>query len=406
MLIMYAAPAKNLVGVEVDMSTLNADTSDPESLRQSTIEQRKYFNHDDETTKAAKALGLLASNFLMIRPWCDSSVEGGLDWDEYIYRHEHQHRRTYSGFSSCFLRTLENLVVKTRPEDVEKDIVLPPMRHRVVYIKPCWFDKMTANLFIQVLRANAITSERSDVDYLFHKNSTKSRHSLIRNLRQSNFTWTGFSLADVESTLETSNKYLTKDDKSCSIEDAELLLESSRVISQLCQSEEWKALSRAHEVGVAVEAWPAESEEFFALTYPERPAVLGLTQLLDGQLHVDSHILSEDPTKGLDQVGQIARSKIIAMNETENVVKEVEGGPHIESPLSKTGVPASCVGNTPLTSRRASTMVSKASSQKTERKEPLEDKLDTSEKTTSVQARPRKRKLITARYTSKGNYIS
>lgn len=100
-----------------------------------------------------------------------------------------------------------------------------------------------------MLRANAITSERSDVDYLFHKNSLKARHSLIRNLRQSNFTWTGFSIDDVATTLETSAKYLAKEDKNCSIDDENALLESCQAISALISSESWKALSQAHEVG-------------------------------------------------------------------------------------------------------------------------------------------------------------
>lgn len=136
------------------MSTLDVEETDPAPLRELTIEQRKSFRSDDENIKAAKALGILASNFLMMRPWCNSASDQGLNWDEHIYRHEDQYRKTYSGFSSCFERTLKSLVVKTRPEDVEKDIVLPPMKHRVVFLKPCWFDKMTANLFIQVLRAN------------------------------------------------------------------------------------------------------------------------------------------------------------------------------------------------------------------------------------------------------------
>lgn len=264
--IVSGTPAKDLVGVEVDLATHDDDSADAKLSRELVVEQRKAFNLDDENTKAAKALGTLASHFLMVRPWADSSSEGRLDWEDYIYRHEHLHKKTYSGFSTCFRRTLEGLVVKTRPDDVEKDITLPPKRHRVVYLKPCWFDKMVylfayllhnitadnvqvQNLFVQVLRANAITSERSDVDYLFHKNSAKARHSLIRNLRQSNFTWTGFSIDDVAATLETSSKYLAKQDKNCSLEDANSLLESCQAISTLVASESWRALSQAHEVG-------------------------------------------------------------------------------------------------------------------------------------------------------------
>ncbi|CAI6265885.1 unnamed protein product [Periconia digitata] len=351
--VVSGTPAKNLVGVEMDLLAMEEEASDESSLRERAIEQRKTFRPDNENKKAAKALGTLASNFLMVRPWSDSSAEGKLDWDEYIYRHEHHYRKTYSGFSSCFLRTLQGLVIKTRPEDVNQDIRLPSMTHRVVYLKPCWFDKMTANLFIQVLRANAITSERSDVDYLFHKNSVKARHSLIRNLRQSNFTWTGFSLEDVTSTLETSRKYLDKAEKECSVSDAQLLLESSSIVAELTKSESWIALSTAHEVGMAVQNFPKDCEKSFSLAYPDQPSMIGITQLLDGQLHIDSHILSENPSKGLDAVGQAAKAKIAAIAEAEDGTKETKDKAKGDIQLVKAGVPSSCVGSQPVTSRRA-----------------------------------------------------
>lgn len=331
----------------------------------------------------------------MVRPWCDSTIETKLDWDEYVYRHEHHYRKTYSGFSSCFLRTLEGLVVKTRPEDVDKDIVLPPMRHRIVYLKPCWFDKMTANLFIQVLRANAVTSERTDVDYLFHKNSAKARHSLIRNLRQSNFTWTGFSLSDVISTIETSEKYLAKEDKSCSREDADLLFESSHVISKLATSQAWIALSTAHEVGMAIHTWPQAYEQDFSLTYPAKPTMVGITQLLEGQLHVDSNILSQDPTTGLDIVGQTVRAKISAMAEAEDKGKFDVERMSADSQLQKSGVPSSCIGGQQsLTSRRASAMTGKLFTQKGVMAEAPGSPQDSMNPPSPV--RPRKRKLTLA----------
>ncbi|KAF2116911.1 P-loop containing nucleoside triphosphate hydrolase protein [Lophiotrema nucula] len=349
--VVSGTPAKDLVGVEVDISSLEAD-DEFAAVRDTTMGQRKSFSPKDDIGGAAKALGSLASNFLMVRPWSDAEGESKLVWDEYIYRHEHQHRKTYSGFSSCFLRTLKGLVVKTRPEDVERDILLPPMKHRVVYLKPCWFDKMTANLFIQVLRANAITSERSDVDYLFHKNSSKARQSLIRNLRQSNFTWTGFSMEDVASTLETSSKYLAKPDKRCSIEDANQLLESSSIIAELLNSDAWCSLSKTHEVGLAIDEWPQESEEAFALSYPTKPAMVGITQLLEGQSHVDSHILSDNPAEELKTVGEIERARLIQIEETEKSVKTKMQEQKRED--SKTGVPSSAVGGQPITSRRTS----------------------------------------------------
>ncbi|EMD69227.1 hypothetical protein COCSADRAFT_195072 [Bipolaris sorokiniana ND90Pr] len=349
--VVSGTPAKNLVGVEVDMATMETE-SDTGLQRELAIEQRKSFNLDPDNLKAAKALGVLASNFLMARPWCDSS-EGKLDWEEHIYRHEHRYRKTYSGFSSCFLRTLEGLVVKTRPEDVERDIILPPMRHRIVFLKPCWYDKMTANLFVQVLRANAITSERTDVDYLFHKNSVKERHALIRNLRQSYFTWTGFSLLDIIATIETSSKYLAKEGINCSIKDSRALLESCQVVSKLTTSEGWKALSNAHEVGIAVKDWPKESRSTFALGDSAEPTMIGITQLIEGQLHVDGNLLSHDPAVGLEAVGCEAKAKVVAMAEAEGRDQDSDEKIMADSPSNKAGVPLSLIdGHQSPTSRR------------------------------------------------------
>lgn len=389
--VVSGTPAKDLVGVEVDMSMLDTNDENPSSLRESAIEQRKSFNLTDES-KAVKALGSLASNFLMVRPWSSSSAAGGLDWDEYVYRHEHPYRKTYSGFSTCFKQTLGGMVVKTRPEDVEKDIVLPPLKHNIVYLQPCWYDKMTANLFIQVLRANAITSERSDVDYLFHPNSTKPKHSLIRNLRQSNFTWTGFNVEMVVSTLETSAKYLSKDDKKCSLEDAQSLLESSQAVAALPATTDWMALSTAHEVGVAVSEWPAECEASFAFSYPDKPTMIGLTQLLEGQLHVDSQIISDDPSSCLDSVGRAGKAKIAAMAEAEIKVKlpSDETSDDAGSTPKKSGIPQELIeGSQPLNSRRASMLAIKASPRKQGKTEPT----NTPETSTPAPVRPKKRKL-------------
>lgn len=224
--------------------------------------------------------------------------------------------------------------------------------------------RMSANLFVQVLRANAITSERTDVDYLFHKSSIKARHSLIRNLRQSNFTWTGFSLEDVISTLETSQKYLSE--KQCSFTDAQSLLESSSIIANLRTSESWIALSKAHDVGMAVQGFPSDSEESFSLAYPDQPTMIGITQLLDGQFHVDSHILSENPSKGLDTVGQAAKARIVAVAEADDGAKSTNDRGTGDAQLKKAGVPSSCLGSQPVTSRRAATKAPRVSPTKSQ----------------------------------------
>jgi len=64
--VVSGTPAKNLVGVEVDLSTLHDSGTNTVALREQAVERMKNFSRDDESTKAAKALGLLASHFLMV----------------------------------------------------------------------------------------------------------------------------------------------------------------------------------------------------------------------------------------------------------------------------------------------------------------------------------------------------
>lgn len=158
----------------------NEDNESVASSRDMALEQRRSFDSKEESTGAARSLGLLASHFLQVRPWSDTSGER-VDWDDYIFRHEDSRRRTFSAFSSCLRRTMEGLMVKTQPEDVERDITLPPLEHRVVYLEPSFHDKTIFNLFVLFLTANAVTSEREDKDYLV-SNALWKIESLVSNI--------------------------------------------------------------------------------------------------------------------------------------------------------------------------------------------------------------------------------
>ena len=203
--IVSGTPAKErLFGVEIDLAAL-ADAyeyraefaqdgfddaaslttgdgslmSDASLTRLAVLDGQKPYNRDYEVKGAARNVGIMASNFLKVRPWAESNAEGKAEWVDHIYRHESFRDKTYSAFSSCLRRTLEALVVKvrpkqtgslilltspkTQPDDVERDIVLPPLEHNVIYLEPSFYDKLTANLFILFLTANAVTSERTDV---------------------------------------------------------------------------------------------------------------------------------------------------------------------------------------------------------------------------------------------------
>lgn len=382
--VVSGTPAKDLLGVEVDMTAAENlwSTPDTKDSRDAALEQRRHFSTKDDTSGAIKSIGSLASNFLRILPWSVfDKAEGKAEWDEYIYRHEHSKKRTYSGFSTCLRRILEGIVVKTQPEDVEKDIPLPPLSHEVIRLEPSYYDKLTANLFTLVLTANAVTSERTDVDYLFHKNSQKARSQLISNLRQSAFFWTGFSEADILASLKSSNAYLEKKEASCPQEDRELLRNTLSCAQDVLDCAGWKALSKSHEIGLFVSDWPKNTASHWSFDDTRVPLLTGVSQLLDAQKHINERAGEEDPSEGLAGAGIRALAPVRhGTTKKDDDNKENEDKPI----LSKSGVPTSSINGEPVLRRRGS---STSKSSKTSPK-----KQQQAHTPVKVQERPRKPK--------------
>jgi SNF2 family DNA or RNA helicase len=345
--VVSGTPAKDLLGVESDMSVAqNAVQEEAGESRDEVLDRRRHFNFNEDTSGAIKSLGTLASHFLRIQPWAaEGSGERPAIWEDHIYRHEDHRRRTFSGFSSCLRRTLEAMVVKTQPEDVEQDIKLPPLNHEVIRLEPSYYDKMTVNLFSIVLTANAVTSERKDVDYLFHKNSAQARYQLIGNLRQSAFFWTGFSEEDIIASQKNSKGYLEKPTATCTDDDRRLLTEALQATDSILSSEGWKALSRSHELGVFVDRWPEESAAFWAFGGTSNPLLTGISQLLEAQKHVNERVGLEDPGEGLAGIG------IKAMKRAEEGRREDQVAKRSKPTLAKANISLS---GEPTLKRRAS----------------------------------------------------
>lgn len=346
--VVSGTPAKSLMGVEVDISASGNLWHTPETndLRDAVLKSRRDFNVKTDTAGAVKSLGSFATNFLKIKPWSAQDLgEKPAVWDECIFRHEGL-RKTYSGFSKCLPRTLEAMVVKTQPEDVDRDIDLPPLYHDVVVLEPSYYDKLTANLFSLVLTANAVTSERTDADYLFHPNSKEARYQLIKNLRQSAFFWTGFSEDDVNASKKTSNGYLEKEGTGASDADRKALIEALQTADAILASSGWKALSQSHELGLFVDQWPEENREFWAFGGQQAPLLTGISQVIEAQKHVHERIGSADPGEGMSGVG----IRALARARDGRLLDE---GKESKPVLTKSGIPTSSLNGEPALKKRS-----------------------------------------------------
>ncbi|KAF2141349.1 uncharacterized protein K452DRAFT_288049 [Aplosporella prunicola CBS 121167] len=341
--VISGTPAKDeMLGIEINLASDHTEgqgslQEDAQLARELALLQRKDFGAQD-SSRAVKNLGALATNFLQMRPWAEKDHTERAGWIEHVYRHEAFGKQTFSGFSTCMRRVLERLMIKTQISDVERDLPLPPLTHRVVRLEPSHFDKLSANLFILVLTGNAVTSERKDADYLFHPKSQKPKNQLLTNLRQSNFFWTGFRITDVTGAVENGRRYLENKDKSCSAEDYRTLMDCIEFAEKfVLPSERWKALSATHEIGLFVSTWPSHNSPTWALNR-KSPELYGVTQLLEAQAYVNSRLSNENPTDGLEAAG---RSAIVKAYYTENTGGDRRG--QGAEGLEMKGLPSSCV---------------------------------------------------------------
>ncbi|KAG9597155.1 hypothetical protein KCU86_g5823, partial [Aureobasidium melanogenum] len=385
--IVSGTPAKDLIGVEMDLvgpvshSGTPAPSDDAnsqsgsgyssnaaESLRRGTLlSQRKAYSAKDEKDGAVRSIGSMASHFLKIRPWCSAEDERGSDWINYFFRHEmfRPRTRTFSSFSRCLRQTLDSIVIRTQSGDVERDIELPPLTHEIVRLEPSFYDKLTVNAFVFVLTANAVTSERTDIDYIFHKNSGKERTQLLSNLRASAFYWTGFSASDMEAAIEQSEGYIKKPTKSCSEEDENLLRRCVNQARIMVGSEGWKKLTQSHEVGLFVRDWPTESAVFWSFDRADSPVaqvLCGATQLIQAQDHVNRQTELTDPAEGLAGTGIKALSFLLSHSDEKTPV------------LVKAGIPSSSLAASQAGSKRstgAKTPTPKPKAESPKRKNPV-----------------------------------
>lgn len=158
------ADVDKVVNGLIDLQCSNVSIRAVQEKRRAALEQRKNFDRNQEPGGAAKSIGQLMANFLQAAPWTkNQSFEDIAEWDHCVYRHENLLRQTYHSFSTCLRRTLEQVVIKTRAEDVDSDLTLPPLHRREVILEPSFYDKLTANLFCLVMNCNFVTSERQDV---------------------------------------------------------------------------------------------------------------------------------------------------------------------------------------------------------------------------------------------------
>ncbi|KAI4146452.1 MAG: hypothetical protein LQ340_005927 [Diploschistes diacapsis] len=298
--IISGTPSKGLLGLEIDMATEYAADGEGKSSteqQQDILEKRRMRPSAELEGKDLAALGHAVTNFLGLQPWANSrSQEDSASWQSYLVPDATGMRK--AGNLRC---VLESLVVRHQINEIEKDLELPPLNNKIVYLQPCYSDKITLNLFTLIIVSNAITSERADEDYMFHTKNKSQLEKLIKNLRQAGFHYPGWSCDEVSESVRIGQEYLDKHGNYLSAEDEKMLKTAVAAGEMALDTMGWKAHSESKELGLLVENFPIKYETRWGLysTEDDEPALIGLTQLIDAQTDVDGNIFASDPFKVL-----------------------------------------------------------------------------------------------------------
>ncbi|MCJ1244038.1 hypothetical protein MMC30_001235 [Trapelia coarctata] len=308
--IVSGTPSSGLIGVEVDVAaseTLGTELNSDGNVNQETLAARRKESSLAQERKDLEKIGHVVVDFLRLKPW--ANVKGDKDsvsWRKYAMPSPTGIRKGVSLKS-----TLEGLVVRHRIEDIEADLQLPPLYNQVVHIEPAYYDKLSINLFILTLTANAVTSERADQDYMFHPRNRKQLDQLVRNLRQSGFYWTGFGPHEVAETIRLSSEYFNNPEKTIVLDDRRNMEKAIRLGQTCLNSSAWRAICQFSEMGLFVEDFPEEASHGWTLD-PQvalKPLLLGTTQLQLAQKYIQKNIYASNPAAGLFAAGVAAMDK-------------------------------------------------------------------------------------------------
>src|SRR6201994_1111869 len=136
-----------------------------------------------------------------------------------------RHSNRSSGRKDCLKNTLEALIIRHRLSEIGD--LLPPVDEKVVYLDGSYQDKLALNLFSMMIIFNAVQSQRTDMDYFFHRRQRKALQELVSNLRQASFFGGSFFSASVIlKAVETAEKFLEEGKVAVSTEDESILREA------------------------------------------------------------------------------------------------------------------------------------------------------------------------------------
>lgn len=284
--IISGTPTNGLHGKEVPFSRTyelrNNDTKPIGAENAKTLPEKSSTNPKglfiQQETKDLEKLGNILKSYLKARPWANTAVVGDqASWLGLIIKPRYSQQ--IRGDPGILKSTLESMIIRHTARDITGQLRLPPLNNKIVYLEGCFQDKLSLNIFSMMITINAVTSEREGVDYFFHPKNRRVLLTLFSNLRQASFTWSGYTKAMIENSLQTAEKFLAK--YIINPEDKKLLQEAIRVGELALSNGIFTAVSQLHEMAMYVQnPLPEEIRRAWALDYHNgNPTLMGASMI-------------------------------------------------------------------------------------------------------------------------------
>ncbi|KAH7889500.1 P-loop containing nucleoside triphosphate hydrolase protein [Phlebopus sp. FC_14] len=247
------------------------------------------------------------------------------------------------GAITVLSQVMQMVMVRHRIEDVEKDIILPPMRHDTVYMDLGQYALKSYNAMQASIAINAIDSERRGQDYLFHPTRAKELQIAIDNLSQGMFWSASDILYNVDEICKHADGHRARAIKrQVPQEDLDLLEQALSHAAVAAQDELWRAIQRHEDVPFEVsgfdpalfEAWTrghlSMSTRAMDLMHPNR-----LRELRDivhrqplitkDKLLEYGNTLNEEENEQMERKCAEKHDAVTHVDQVKKMVKEVQG---------------------------------------------------------------------------------
>ncbi|KAF8517568.1 SNF2 family N-terminal domain-containing protein [Hysterangium stoloniferum] len=147
-------------------------------------------------------------------------------------------------------QVMSQVMLRHRIEDIEKELpnLLPPKKEKVVKLKFHPLAAKTYNVLQAGIAVNAVDSQRTDKDYLFHKSNRAALRLALDNLAQTMFWRTDQDIFDICAAVVRSQDAMKKgQERKIPETDLRLLEESLRIQRDAANDELWKDAMRHEE---------------------------------------------------------------------------------------------------------------------------------------------------------------